>query len=213
MSLILENQMAGIFATWAVMSSSGLSPNAILKSFSRYFLFLAGSHNATAPSTACFFLAGAGYNHQLQKNPSEWVKFAIWGGEPFDIAKGVPSPLEYPAAKDDKLAIDFCPGLRVVLDRVLSPTWLLVVRKNVITPQVLDDKVNAELDRIRAVVSELGGTKSELATVKYYQSLANYRLGKLSESARDVHDAVSGLSDDDSYFQHLTQLVERDAVR
>jgi len=175
--------------------------------------FLAGSQNASVPDTKCFFLAGAGYNHQLQKNPGEWVKFAVWGGEPFDVDKGIPDPLDYPSARMDSTAIDFCPGLRVVLDRVLSPGWLVVVRKTVMVPNTLDDKVHTELARVRSVATELGGTQTELAIIKYYESLANYRLGKLSDSARDVKDAAASFPDDDSYFRLLNQLVDLDATR
>ena len=153
---------------------------------------------------------------QLQfpaQNVAEWVKFSVWGSEPFDIEKGIPDPWDYPTAKDEKQAIEFCPGLRIVLDRVLSPTWLLVIRKSVVAPQVLDDKVHAELDRSRNIITELGATKAELAAVKYYESLANYRMGRMTDAARDVKDAASSLPNDDSYFRLLGQLVEHDAVK
>jgi hypothetical protein len=178
------------------------------------FQFLAGSQDAAVPDSKSFLLAGAGYNFSFQRqNVAEWVKFSIWGGEPFDIDKGTPAPLDYPTARDDKEASDFCPGLRVVLERVLSPTWLLVIRRSVITPRVLDDKVHVELDRSRSLITELGATKAELAAVKYYESLANYRMGRVADAARDVKDAALSLPDDDSYFHLLGQLVERDAVK
>ena len=178
------------------------------------FQFLAGSQSATMPDSKSFLLAGAGYNFSFQRqNVAEWVKFSVWGGEPFDIEKGIPDPWDYPTAKDEKQAIEFCPGLRIVLDRVLSPTWLLVIRKSVVAPKVLDDKVHAELDRSRNIITELGGTKAEMAAVKYYEFLANYRMGRMADAARDVKDAASSLSDNDPYFRLLGQLVERDAVK
>jgi hypothetical protein len=177
------------------------------------FQFLAGAHNASAPDTNCFLLADAGYSFSFtRQNLAQWVKFSIWGGEPFDIDKDAPAPLKYGEARDEAFASDRFPGLRVVLDRVLSATWVLAIRKSVTAPQALDDKAHAELNQSRDRITELGASKGELAIVKFYQSLANYRLGRVSDAARDVKAAVADLPDDDSYFRLFGQLAECDAA-
>ena len=168
----------------------------------------------SAENKKVFFLAGGGYNDALQRNTKDWVSFSIWGGHRMTEER-LPDPYSFAELQQKNIAQDMLPGIRVVLDRVLSEDWLFVIRETA----VFDDKsalnnVKKRLGEHRAVIAELAfGDDLVLANarIKYYEALATYRAGQRLQGSQLLIDCAPAIEKDDDYFAHLRQLVIADA--
>ena len=170
-----------------------------------------------AENPAVFFLAGGGYNHSLSRTPGDWVKFSIWGGERFDSENRKPRPYTPRELEDLNVVQDIPSGFRVVLDRILSPAWLLVIRETALP------KENAALDIIcqqltehRKTIDELAGS-SQLATaqarVDFYEGLARYENGRVDAGAEIAKEPLETLAQSDPYFSYLNELLQKDSIQ
>lgn len=163
--------------------------------------------------TKVFFLAGGGYNHALERTTTSWVPFCIWGGDRMKEGSSDSDP--YSFAELEQKEVELQPGIRVVLERVLSEDWLLVIRESTVldNKDTLDD-IKKKLDEHLAAIAELA-TGEDLslakARVTYYMALATYRAGQTHQGSKILSECAPAIEKDDPYFSHLRQLVSTDA--
>lgn len=170
----------------------------------------------TMENPAVFFLAGGGYNHSLGAAPDDWVKFSTWGGEGFDVEARQAKPYSLKDIEEQKIIQDIPAGFRVVLERVLSPSWLLVIRRTALpdVPQPLDGTLG-KLREQRVVIGELASPSERdgaQAAVDYYVGLARYHNGSLGDSAQAIVEPLELLAQSDPYFSYLGELHRSDAA-
>lgn len=160
-----------------------------------------------------FVLAGGGYNFSLARNPAEWVRFSIWGDERVNPETGEPNPYKF--RELEELYADRLAGFRVVLERVLAPTWLYVVRTTALPEDPAElTAIEKQLADIKYVVQALvASSEADLAgaRVSYYRALANYRAGRTKDASEILKNQCGALPQEDEYFRHLIELVEADA--
>lgn len=160
-----------------------------------------------------FFLAGGSYNHALDQNVSDWVAFSIWGGQP--MKEGAADAYSLSELESQNIVRDTPPGFRVLLERVLAPDWLLVIREATVMNEKDNLKaIHDQLSEQRRLVAELSAGKDHKiaeARINFYEALENYRKGNRAEGARLLSGASDSLAEDDPFFSHFQQLVQADA--
>lgn len=167
----------------------------------------------TAEDEATFFLAGGSYSSSVSDKVANWITFSTWGGHPMNDGEPAPGSLSELEAQD--IVNDMLPGFRVLLERVLASNWLFVIRKST----VLDEKstlndISKRLADHRKVVAELA-TGRDLALaearIQFYEALAGYDRGGPETGAQLLANVGPTLSEDDSYFRLLQDLVNNDS--
>ena len=146
-------------------------------------------------SRPAFFLAGGSFNDLMAGGSiAAWAPFTIWGGRPMDIQSGTPQPFSFQEEQASDIAFEYQPGIRIVMDRVLSDSWLLAVRRAAVPTNKTATISVAELEKYRSTVREIVPTSQQttmLAVIDYYSGLSAYAAGQTSEAAR-VLESVKG---------------------
>jgi len=165
-------------------------------------------------SSMAFFLAGGGYNHSLDRNVTDWRVFSTWGEQP--MKDETAASYSIAELEEQNVVQDTSPGFRVLLDRVLAKDWLYVIRKSSVLHGGDDApaSIQQRLDDHRRVIRELA-SGDELAAaeakIDFYEALAKYRQGKVSESAKLIDTSSPSLTTDDPFFSYVKDLLAADS--
>ena len=103
-----------------------------------------------------------------------------------DIRAGAPQPFSFQEEQSLDIAFEYQPGLRIVMDRVLSETWLLALRHAAIPGNNASGNASVELDKYRSTVKEIVPSSQQsqlLAAIDFYSGLHSYAAGNTSEAA------------------------------
>lgn len=140
-------------------------------------------------SNPSFFLAGGSFIDFMagDKKDAAWAPFTIWGGKPMDIRTNTLQPFSLDEEQSKDLTFEYQPGLRIVMDRVLSNNWLLAVRSSALLKASDESSSADDLDRYRKTVMEIVPDSQQieiLSTIDFYSGLSAYAHGKPSEAAQ-----------------------------
>ena len=131
------------------------------------------------------------------------------------MSDGETSAYSFAELEAQNVVQDSPPGFRVVLERVLSSEWLLVIRETtILNAKDSLDVIRQHLVDHRRVVAELStGNDYALAEarINFYEAMETYRKGNKSECARLLAGTTSSLAKEDPFFVHFQELVNADA--
>jgi formylglycine-generating enzyme required for sulfatase activity len=153
-----------------------------------------GRNSTDILSRQCLLLAGGGFS-QAATDPGAWKNFAIWGGYPMNRENGELSPFPIEKGLDNSErseTADLYPGLRLVMDRMLSRNWFATIRR-------IANKQGsaAPFGRFRQSADEVA-TAEEAERVKAYASLyeglALLREGQAMKGNQQLETSFSSLS-------------------
>lgn len=144
-------------------------------------------------SRKVFALAGGSFNYIMYgKNLADWEQFTIWGAKKVESLPNSPQSFSLDEVAAANLTDEYQPGLRIVMDRVLSDNWLLAVRRSALPNSTNRSNSSNELERYRATVREIVPASQQielLATIDFYGGLAAYTAGRPAEAA-SVLDSI-----------------------
>jgi len=134
-----------------------------------------------------------------------WNHHTVWALRPMKYEDWYPHNKE----KMNEIGLRYKAGIRVLMEAMLSPKWLVEIRK-----QAMGDNENklVELERLsREIPAQLGSSERESARaqIDFYRSLAHIQEGNDSKSNEILAKAKIGL--DDPYFDLLHIVVEEDS--
>ena len=84
------------------------------------------------------------------------------------------------------------PGLRVVMERVLTDDWLFLVRDEFIFKDAIKAQELSQIDDHKQIVSQIVPLSQQpriLAMLDFYRSMALYRTNRVADAAKQLAEA------------------------
>lgn len=140
-------------------------------------------------------LAGGGFT-QAASAKGMWKQFAVWGGYPMNPDSVDITPWNVSVGLDSSeksQTVEYFPGIRLVMDRLLRPDWFAVVRGEV-KKSSIDPK---QFDTFETTVREIATATEQERVLPYlaaYRTLSEIKRADSSSAQQRFADSMSAVA-------------------